>query len=423
MAPIRKPLSAQSKEILFHLNNYFKEANEKDKSSVVTSTQLVSTSTGIPLSCVKRVLREGKLCLQQGAELKFRSPKKTKCRERAVAIGDWEKAVIRRIIYEGAPTMNVLYGKVKSEINYPGSTWALRKEVSLLGFRWKKIDNKHSSLVEKHEIRYLRINFLIKIADYRALGRPIVYTDETYIDSFQTATKSHSERLIIIHAGGSDGFIPYSLKMFKAKEAKGDFRQNIDNESYTQWLKSQLIPNLKPNSVVVVGNAPYHNMLINPVPNSNSRKQEMIDWLHFRNIVHSTSMLKPQLYQLIMQHRDRFTEYKLDNFLREHNHSVVRLPPCHPDFNPLTNMYATIKAYIDQCGSMTIENIMRLVMERTFAITGAEWINVCEHSINEEKRLDGCDADIDAVTEGIKNTGETSEESEEQDDDDVSMSN
>lgn len=104
--------------------------------------------------------------------------------------------------------------------------------MSLLGFKWKRTEDNRQILMEKHEILYLRINFLIKIAEYRTQGRPIVYTDETYIDTSHTSPKSYSDgssaglnkqisngnRLLIVHAGGEDGFIPNALLMFKANQ-------------------------------------------------------------------------------------------------------------------------------------------------------------------------------------------------------------
>ncbi|CAK1600945.1 unnamed protein product [Parnassius mnemosyne] len=256
--------------------------------------------------------------------------------------------------------MKILHEKLKAEINYPGAITSLRKEVSLLGFKWKRTENNRRILMEKHEIRYLRIMFLIKIPEYRAQGRPIVYTDETYIYTSHTSSKSYSDgstsglkkpiskgnRLIIVHAGGEDGFIPNALLMFKANQKSGDYHYNMNTENYTKWLQTQLIPNLKPNSVVVVNNASYHDSFQNPAPNSNHRKQAMIDWFKYRNINHSGSMLKPQLYQLLLQNKARFVEYKIDNLLQEHGHSVLRLPPYHPDFNPIENIWAMVKGYV-----------------------------------------------------------------------------
>ncbi|CAG4966233.1 unnamed protein product [Parnassius apollo] len=136
----KRPLSSQTKEILYKLNTYFKDLNDKDMSSVVTSVQLVATSTGIPLSTVKKVLLEGKYALEDGG--KFISPKKTRCRKITIVIDDFDKAVIRRILHnfhitdKQVPTMKILHEKLKAEINYPGAITSLRKEVSLLGFKW-----------------------------------------------------------------------------------------------------------------------------------------------------------------------------------------------------------------------------------------------------------------------------------------------
>lgn len=65
---------------------------------------------------------------------------------------------------------------------------------------------------------------------YRAEGRNIVYTDETYIHSSHTQKHrwsdqsgkelkkpiSKGKRLIIVHAGGEMGFIEHALLIFKS---------------------------------------------------------------------------------------------------------------------------------------------------------------------------------------------------------------
>jgi hypothetical protein len=42
-------------------------------------------------------------------------------------------------------------------------------------------------IMERHDIRSLRVKYLRAIKAYREEGRPVVYTDETYIHSSQTS--------------------------------------------------------------------------------------------------------------------------------------------------------------------------------------------------------------------------------------------
>lgn len=96
--------------------------------------------------------------------------------------------------------------------------------------RWRKTEDNRSVLMESHDIRCKRIKFLKQMIQYRAEGRNIVYTDETYIHSSHTQSHrwsddsgkelkkpiSKGKRLIIVHAGGQNGFIPNGLLIFKS---------------------------------------------------------------------------------------------------------------------------------------------------------------------------------------------------------------
>lgn len=219
---------------------------------------------------------------------------------------------------------------------------------------------------------------------------------------------------VMVHAGGMDGFVPNALLMFKANQKSGDYHDNMNYENYSKWIQTQLIPNLKPNSVVVVDNAPYHNSIQNRAPTSNSKKQQMIDWLNLRNIEHSSNMLKPQLYEIILKNKARFIEYKIDEILRQHGHTVLRLPPYHPQFNPIENIWGIVKNYVAKRNvTMNMSSIMTLAEEKFNSITVEDWRNVCLHAIKEEKKFQGTDEALDMISEQIiVNTNDSSDESE-----------
>lgn len=84
--------------------------------------------------------------------------------------------------------------------------------------------------MESHDIRIKRIKYLKEIPKLRSQGWNVVYTDETYIHSSHTQDKgwfddsskgirkpiSKGQRLIIVHAGGENGFIPDRLLIFRS---------------------------------------------------------------------------------------------------------------------------------------------------------------------------------------------------------------
>jgi hypothetical protein len=82
------------------------------------------------------------------------------------------------------------------------------------------------------------------------------------------------ERLIILHVGVRHGLIPNALIIFKSTQKTGDYHNEMNVENCIRWLKEKLIPNLEPNSVLMIDNAPYHNMQKDKAPTSNQiRKQ------------------------------------------------------------------------------------------------------------------------------------------------------
>lgn len=182
--------------------------------------------------------------------------------------------------------MPALNEKLARELNWKGSPSSLNFVLHELGFCFKKVQNNRKLLIENWDIRRKRIQYLQAVAKFREEGRPIVYMDETYIHSGHTISKawtddtnngllckiSKGSRLIIINAGYDRGFLPDCLQIFKSGTTSGDYHHEMNSVNYEKWAREKFIPNLPPNSVVVIDNAPYHNVQVNKAPNSNSRK-------------------------------------------------------------------------------------------------------------------------------------------------------
>ena len=78
--------------------------------------------------------------------------------------------------------------------------------------------------------------------------------------------------MIVVHSGGTDGFIPGGLFTFKGGSSTGDYHDEMNSEMFTKWLREQLIRNLSEKSVLVLDNASYHNIQIDRLLQYTSRR-------------------------------------------------------------------------------------------------------------------------------------------------------
>jgi hypothetical protein len=62
-----------------------------------------------------------------------------------------------------------------------------------------------------------------------------------------------------------------ALSMWKSHQTAGDYHHNMNQK----WVEKKLVPNLPAESVVVIDNAPYHNVKINRNLTPSCNKKEM----------------------------------------------------------------------------------------------------------------------------------------------------
>ena len=417
---INRSFSVQSKHIIFNVFNYIKRLFPGENKTALKAR--VHEATGVSIRTIERVIKEGNEGNKENTETNFLPPKKHKRKTTITDLPEYEKSDIRNFIYNFHKTegcrvsVKNLHRKLLEEYEWTGSTTSVYRIIKDLGFKWKKTRDNRLLLIERNDIRALRIKYLEKIKYFRNQGYPIVFLDETYIHAGHTASKSWTDntskglfkniskgaRLIIIHAGGDMGFIPNALLIFKSGTKSGDYHDEMNSENYEKWLREKLIPNLPPGSVVVTDNAPYHNKQIDKAPTSNSTKSEMTAWLTAKNIDFSANMYKPQLYEIIKKNKASNVIYKFDCLLREHGHVALRLPPYHPDLNPIENIWAQVKNNIARKNvDFKLETVRELAESEFKTVTVDDWIKRCRNVIkNEDKYLEN-ERQIDVVTEEL----------------------
>lgn len=153
----------------------------------------------------------------------------------------------------------------------------------------------------------------------------------------------------------------------------------MDNNNYTKWISEKLIPNLPPNSIVVIDNAPYHSKQLNKPPTMASRKEEMQNWLTSKNIAFDARMTKQELHYLIIRNRPE-KEYLVDKLLRESGHEVLRLPPYQCDLNPIEYIWNIMKQRIaDKNVEQSERHIESLTRQAIQSITPTDWKKQINH--------------------------------------------
>ena len=100
------------------------------------------------------------------------------------------------------------------------------------------------------------------------------------------------QRLIVVHAGGVEGWVEDVGLVFRSKTNSADYHNEMNSEHYNEWLTEQLLPRLDRPSVIIPDHASYHNKQKDKAPTSNSRKDKIKQWLDKHNIQYSDNDIK-----------------------------------------------------------------------------------------------------------------------------------
>lgn len=407
--PSRNVVRSQARQMIHDVMTFMKkEALEGLQYDIKAAQKRTAAATGVSLRFVQSIARAANA---PGASLHevFRTPgRKRTGKKKVTALDSGQRGIIKRCIHNfhlterGLPTVDRLTRKLKHLVNFQGSTTSLRRILKQLGFKWRRIEDKRQVLIEHSHIRLKRIEYLQVITPLRDEGRPVVYADASFVET-QTKSadgtsgpwKHTKDRVVFIHAATDKGFLPNTLLIFKATTRTDDSKQ------FERWLRSQLIPSLPKNAVVVVGKAPCFNKLEEAVPTSTSKRCEMETWLSEKGIPFNPDTLKLQLYKTICAYKDCYKKFKIDKVLAEKNHPVVRFPDYHPELNPLEMAWHEIKNYVTQNNRAKNVESVKAAVNHTVTQMREEFMTICKEIKTIEKEYNQNDLVIDQLTDEV----------------------
>lgn len=397
-------INKQAKQIAYNVYSYFK-ARKQDHNSTeyledVNLNKLVAKATGLSVTTICKIIKEGNELKDEINNVNFKSPKKNKqIQKKKIEVDSFTEGVVRRkipqfyTVYKKVPTLKILNAKLREEGILNCGREYLRTLIHKLGFRFKKCQSKRKLLIEQPNIVSWRWRYLNAIKKHRRDQRNIVYLDETYVNSSlnepacwqsneERGVLSHigkGPRLIIVHAGGQAGFIDGALLIFKSKSKTGDYHSDMNFVNFSKWTREKLLPNLPPRSVIVMDNAAYHSVQEDKKPTMISTKAIMQTWLQRHNVEFDTSLRKCDLLNLIKQHATE-NIYKIDEILKAAGHEVLRLPPYHPDLNPIELVWGDIKGQLAKIEIDSNLDKKKNTLEQLFAEFSVEkWVNCDKH--------------------------------------------
>ena len=401
-------VTVPEKELIVRLKKYF-DKNKKsypiDKQrGIKGSVYRTATALQISLKTVSRVMAE------YNKEGVF-SPLKKKG-SKPYAVNENVKTLCQDIIrshnIQGEHiSLRLLVGILNDEHDVPIPRETLRSYLHRWGVIYGSI-LRHTALRERDYVVNARRSYLLKKREVDASDRPCIYLDETFINKNYTGSEQSwycenwnedpfldksfgpyinkpsgkGGRYIILNAVTENGWVDGARLVFKAKSNTGDYHGSMDENNFTKWFTTQLLPNIPDNSVVIMDNASYHNVFSDDgVPSLTSKKTELQKWLTSKNIPFDKDHLRPQLIDMINNHRPS-RKYKLDTLLqtdplyKDRNIEILRTPQYHPELQPIEKCWAIVKQYMAQHCDFTMKGLLTNLDEAWLKVTEKTMIGI-----------------------------------------------
>jgi len=111
-------------------------------------------------------------------------------------------------------------------------------------------------------------------------------------------------------------------------------------------------------------------------------------------------MTKAEL-NFIKMHKLQNETLAIDRLLADHGHTMLRLPPYHPDLNPIQQIWGIVKTRIAAKNVVFKLQDVRTGQVNFVAVTMEEWAAVCRHIKAVEEEYMSKEQEMSSVMERI----------------------
>nr|XP_034190884.1 uncharacterized protein LOC117609093 [Osmia lignaria]XP_034190885.1 uncharacterized protein LOC117609093 [Osmia lignaria] len=434
--PSGKFVESSQKMMIVDLYKSLKEEHPEMKYRPLI--QLLSKQTGIGQLTISKTVSEYK---STGT---VKSPNKKRPRMNILEKTSEEDILaIRRKVHEfwfrrEIPNVRKILEAVNQDPELPSfSESSLYRLLKRIEFKYI-VRARNSALIDKEHIVAWRQRYIQQIQKYRSEERPIYFLDETWVNAGDVrrkfrvdtsvtcpenaeqrslsrgipASANKGKQLIIGHVGSSDGFVPGALLCFEAKKNSAGYHDEMNSDTFFDWFRS-ILPMLRDGGVIVMDSASYHSTKLEKYPTMSWKKNDIITWLVAKGEKVEPQYVKAQLVQL--SRKLRRYEYVIDEYAKQHGHTVVRLPPYHCELSPIELAWAKIKEYVRARNTTCkLSDVHALVLEAVENVSAESWQNFIRHTTEEENRF----CQLDQITDStLDESGEWVDQSDDSDSD------
>ncbi|XP_022173581.1 uncharacterized protein LOC111036015 [Myzus persicae] len=373
----------------------------------------ISKSSGIGQRSVQNILSEYK---NQGT---ITSPNKKKIRPTIIEkIDEFDKNAIRQKIHNfwrnrEVPTVDKMLIAINEDETLPNiKRSSFQKVLKDLQFQYVK-KKRNSALLEREDLIAWRRSYLVKIKHYREQNRPIYYLDETWVNAGDTHSRTWTDttinssrdaflkglttgqkepsgkgkRLIVLHIGSTDGFVPGGLLCFESKTNSTDYHDEMNGDTFYEWFV-RILPLLKENAVIVMDNASYHSVKKCKIPTMSWKKKDIIDWLEMKGEIVNHPIVKNDLIIRVKKIKNQYDKYVIDECAKDNGKIVLRLPPYHCELNPIELAWSSVKSYVrTHNNTFKIKDVLELLKKGVEHVTAEMWTNFVGHVVKEEEKF------------------------------------
>jgi transposase len=375
----------EMRKMAVNVKHYFDSLKSTPKTLGNPATQLAAFALGISESTVKVIMA----AYNKKGETGLAWSKSQQRGRPAYAIESGAVPPVRQFIRRANKNgdqvnIEIIRRYMRNELHCDVAHTTLWRALQRWGFEFGT-GVRSAQLKESERIIILRRQYLRqKLANRDDKGqiiRPEVYLDESYINKNHSNDKTwyfeedgivigkptgKGDRLIILNAITKDGWVPNSKLVFKASKKTGDYHTNMNWNNFSKWFQEKLLKNIPENSLIIMDNAPYHNVLVEEAfPMKSHSVKRLREWLSNNEIPWTKDMLKSELFDLCSRFAVK-PEFLIDRFARKEGHSILRTPPYHPELQPIETCWAIVKNYVAQHNDCTMKKVF-ILLEEGFA--------------------------------------------------------